>query len=699
MEKVNFGYSMKNISIPTRSGYLQRLIEMTEKLTQRMRWKAYFFLNPENKPKQTESFGFKTKNMAPHIKELTNFEQNMTELIQNINIKPHNNQLQTKLKQDTNQIKTDNKVLVKADKTTNFYKLDNNDYNKLLHDNITKTYKKTDTNIPKKITKHDKAIAQQLGLENKVDRLAEKQAFITLKDHKDNFANHPTCRLINPTKSEIGKISKQILAKINQDIAKQTNVNLWRSTSEVIDWFKEVKDKSGCAFISFDVCEFYPSITENLLEKALKFATSYVNITEDEKNIIMHTKQALLFHDNQPWAKQGTDSLFDVTMGSYDGAETCELIGTYLLTQLPQNLTSSIGLYRDDGLAICKGSPRQIENTKKTICRIFKNNNLKITIEANKQIIDFLDVTLNLKDNSHKPYLKPGNTILYVHKQSNHPKTIIKNIPENINNRLSSLSSDEQQFKNTIQPYQDALTNSGYDYRLHYNPDTNKPKKRNRQRNITWYNPPFSDNVMTNLGKRFLSIVQRCFPANHPLHTLFNRNNVKLSYSCMPNMKSVIDATNKKLTNPTSRNEDKPCNCRQKGSCPLTGKCRSSNLLYQATVSNLTKQTTETYIGLCSTEFKSRYANHKASFNHRNKQNQTELSKHVWGLKDSSVDYDIKWKIIAHAQPYNNRTKRCNLCILEKYYIICKPQLCTLNKRQELSSTCRHARSYLLGHT
>ena len=699
MEKVNFGYSMKNIPIPPRSGYTQRLIEMTEKLTQRMRWKAYFFLNPDKKPKQTETFGFKTRNMAPHIKELTNFEQDMTQLIQNIKFKPHNNPLQTKLKQDTNQIKTGNKVLVKADKTTNFYKLDSNDYNKLLHENITKTYKKAEESIPNKITKKDKATAQRLGLENKVEKLAEKQAFITLKDHKDNFQNHPTCRLINPTKSEIGKISKTILTNINKQITKETKVNLWRSTSEVIDWFKNIEDKSKSAFISFDVCEFYPSITEKLLDDALNFATNLIDITDEDRDIIMHTKQALLFHEGQPWAKKDNDSLFDITMGSYDGAETCELVGTYLLTQLPEALTSSIGLYRDDGLAICKGTPREIEKTKKTICKIFKQNNLKITIEANKQIINFLDVTLNLKENNYKPYLKPGNTILYVNKHSNHPSTILKNIPENINNRLSNLASDEQQFKNTVQPYQDALTNSGYNYKLHYNPSKGKANKRTRQRNVTWYNPPFSANVLTNLGKKFLNIVQQCFPTKHPLHKLFNRNTMKLSYSCMPNMKSIIDAKNKKLTMPkTTNNNEKTCNCRQKDSCPLAGKCRSSNLIYQASVKNKTNQSTETYIGLCSTEFKSRYTNHKASFNHRNKQNQTELSKHVWGLKDSAIEYDISWKIISQAQPYSNKTKRCNLCILEKFYIICKPQMCTLNKRQELSSHCRHAKSYLLGH-
>ena len=82
-------------------------------------------------------------------------------------------------------------------------------------------------------------------------------------------------------------------------------------------------------------------------------------------------------------------------MGSYDGAETCELVGSFLLSQL-QDLNINVGLYRDDGLATTNATPRDTENIKKEICRIFNNNGLRITIEANKQIINSLDVTFNL---------------------------------------------------------------------------------------------------------------------------------------------------------------------------------------------------------------------------------------------------------------------------------------------------------------
>ena len=68
-------------------------------------------------------------------------------------------------------------------------------------------------------------------------------------------------------------------------------------------------------------------------------------------------------------------------MGSWDGAEVADLVGLYLLSQL-NHLGINIGLYRDDGLSVVKGTPRQNEMTKKKICEIFRKNNLRITTEA-----------------------------------------------------------------------------------------------------------------------------------------------------------------------------------------------------------------------------------------------------------------------------------------------------------------------------
>ena len=131
----------------------------------------------------------------------------------------------------------------------------------------------------------------------------------------------------------------------------------------MIEWFNAFENKQHHSFICFDIVEFYPSISQDLLNKALDFASAYDNITNDERNIIMHAKNSILIHKQQAWQKKG-DTTFDVAMGSYDGAETCELVGSFLLSQL-QNLDVNIGLYRDDGLAISNAAPRDTENIKK----------------------------------------------------------------------------------------------------------------------------------------------------------------------------------------------------------------------------------------------------------------------------------------------------------------------------------------------
>ena len=197
-------------------------------------------------------------------------------------------------------------------------------------------------------------------------------------------------------------------------------------------------------------------------------------------------------------------------MGSYDGAETCELVGNFLLSQL-QDLNINVGLYRDDGLAITNATPRNTENIKKEICRIFNNNGLRITIEANKQVINFLNVTFDLNRSTYQPFTKPNTSLQYVHRESNHIPITTKSIPAGINKRLSSLSSDKASFDQAAPPYQKALDESGYRYTLNYEPNA-PTKRKNRQRNyILWYQPPIQQNISTNIGHRFFALVDTGF--------------------------------------------------------------------------------------------------------------------------------------------------------------------------------------------
>ena len=116
------------------------------------------------------------------------------------------------------------------------------------------------------------------------------------------------------------------------------------------------------------------SVIKDLLGCALDFASNYVTIFAADRHIIMHAKQSLLFSNETPWQERNSNTLFDVTMGSFDGAETCELVGCYLLSQLTQISDLNSGLYRDDGLAVLNQTPQKIEKVKKEICRIFANN-------------------------------------------------------------------------------------------------------------------------------------------------------------------------------------------------------------------------------------------------------------------------------------------------------------------------------------
>ena len=86
----------------------------------------------------------------------------------------------------------------------------------------------------------------------------------------------------------------------------------------------------------------------------------------------MQARKCFLFNENKPWSKKKNPE-FDVTMGAWDGAEVCDLIGLFILSQLT-DLNILAGLFRDDGLAVSDATPRQLEQIKKKICEIFRKN-------------------------------------------------------------------------------------------------------------------------------------------------------------------------------------------------------------------------------------------------------------------------------------------------------------------------------------
>ncbi|PIK41521.1 hypothetical protein BSL78_21624 [Apostichopus japonicus] len=247
----------------------------------------------------------------------------------------------------------------------------------------------------------------------------------------------------------MGKVSKHMMDRINEDLRQATKVNQWRNTTSVLKWFKDLPNKHELTFIVFDIIDFYPSISEILLYEALTWAKQFTKITEAMLEAIKHARKSLLYDNTgRPWLKKDTNNAFDVTMGSYDGAEICELIGLYILSTLQSKLhIENVGLYRDDGLAVLRSlSGRQADRVRKQLAEIFGNFGLRITVETNLKAVNYLDVNLNLITGKYKPYRKPNNEPTYINAQSNHPPSITKQIPTSISKRISSLSSDKDTF-------------------------------------------------------------------------------------------------------------------------------------------------------------------------------------------------------------------------------------------------------------
>ena len=112
------------------------------------------------------------------------------------------------------------------------------------------------------------------------------------------------------------------------------------------------------------------------------------------------------------------------------------------------------------------------------------------------------------------------------------------------------------------------------------------------------------------------------------------------------------------------------CNCRVKNHCPLGGQCMASSIVYKATVSTSNTSITKHYIGMTASTFKERYRNHVKSFQNKKYSNETELSKHIWDLKEKNKDFDTTWSILKQSLSYMRGTKRCDLCLDEKLFIM-----------------------------
>ena len=175
-----------------------------------------------------ENYGLKSLNWPPQVKELIQFESNLLDIIKSLKFRKTKNHFQKRLKDDINTIDITDTTLTFADMTSNLYKLKKEQYQKMLNDSITTTYKKASDNIHNKINTDGKKLMKDKDILNGMSTNGKNEYFITLKDHKPNFKNNPKARLINPAKNEIGWISKNILDKINHQLRGSLRINQWK---------------------------------------------------------------------------------------------------------------------------------------------------------------------------------------------------------------------------------------------------------------------------------------------------------------------------------------------------------------------------------------------------------------------------------------------------------------------------------------
>ena len=719
MDKYTPEYSLKNIPFPSYHVFQLALTEKIVDFVKRLRWKAFFYLDSckNTDDVKKDVYNLKSQNTPPNNRLLDSFETDLFKLIKMVKFKKVRNNFQMKLSQDIKEVKKSNYIWVKSDKSKNIYKIKPSKYQEILKSNITNNYEIDYNNTIEQINKDTSNFASRLQIEDRLGKFIKKDAYILFKDHKPNFENKLPTRLINPSKTELGRISKFIIQNIVNSVKKANHCNLWENSYETIEWFRRIKNKSKATFIQFDIIDFYPSITKNILIDSINYARKYIDITIEQYEIILACRKTVLKNNDSTWVKNGLDN-FDVPMVGYDSSQIADLVGLYILDMLTRIISpQQVGLYRDDGLLYIPNSNGPLSSSiQKRIIRAFKFLGFKIEISSNIKIANFLDVTLDLSNNSYKPFIKPNQNPSYINVNSNHPKNIIKQIPKAVNLRIGKLSANEKIFKESSKRYIEALKNSDFkeDFRYlkqnittEFTKENNYVQKnKNRKRKIIWFNPPFCKLANIDVGKYFLRLIDKHFKQDNILHKIFNRETLKISYSCTNNISQIINSHNNKLINKfhnrvnnNNINSKKiECNCKSQSDCPMNGLCSLDNVVYQAIIypkEDISDK--KYYIGVSSTNFKIRYGNHKYSFSLEHQKNQTALSKHYWGLKNKGLTPDIQWSILKRSSTPKSFDSRCYLCLEEKIHILLFPEpKILLNKRNELIARCRHRAKFKL---
>ena len=158
----------------------------------------------------------------------------------------------------------------------------------------------------------------------------------------------------------------------------------------------------------------------------------------------------------------------------------------------------------------------------------------------------------------------------------------------------------------------------------------------------------------------------------------------------MPNMAAAISNHNKKILKPISAEDQPKCICGLGPECPVDGTCSQKWVVYSAKVTPSSGGTVETYTGLTYRPFKTRWKEHMSDFENPKCRTKSNLSGHIWDLKDRGKGYNVEWSIIDKAPPFNTTTKKCLLCIKEKHHIMCDGPRSNLDRRYSIHAATEH---------
>ena len=194
-------------------------------------------------------------------------------------------------------------------------------------------------------------------------------------------------------------------------------------------------------------------------------------------------------------------------------------------------------------------------------------------------MVNYLDLGVVLNNYPYKTYRKPNDKTFHVQAKSNSPPNIIRQLSISAKSRLSYLSCNPKILNQTAKHCQNILNQSRT---LNWNNNTS----RNRRINSSLFNHLLSKKLATNNEKSFLQLIKKHFPINNKVSKLFNKKNLTISYSCMPNINSITNTRNKKIFS-TAKPQTRSCSCINKSDCPLINDCHITNTIYQAKLQRL----------------------------------------------------------------------------------------------------------------